>query len=201
MLAVLATSGLCAPPRVVLDAASAHSLLGRKALLLSAALPLERDLSVADAALASGASVTLLVPLPPSGEVSRDEASLLLLQHMQRFGFPRLMEVLGYSFGGVAGQYGTGNRPRIEFQHVRADDVETLSLALADADVLLVQVPAKKLSVPLERARFRLQQRAFGHVLRRLRSRRIALRRDDTTHRLRWAWLHDAEESHATVDE
>jgi len=178
----------CAP----LDVSAAHSLLGKRALLLSAALPLEREqcLAVADEALANGASVTLLVPLPSSGEVSCEDASLQLLQHMQRFGFPRLMEALGFAFGGVAGQYGTGNRPRIDFRYVRADDVETLSLALADADVLLLQTPAVRLAnVPLERARFRLQRRAYAYIVRRLRARQIVLRRDDSTPRLHWAWL------------
>ena len=177
---------------VALDVASAHSLLGKRALLLSAALPLERDecLAVADAALSSGASVKLLVPLPPRGEAMRAEASLQLLQQMQRFGFPRLMEELGFAFGGVAGQYGTGNRPRIEFQYVRADDVETLSLALSDADVLLLSTPELRLAdASLERARFRLQRRALGFVVRRLRADRIVLRRDEGTPRLRWAWL------------
>ena len=133
--------------------------------------------------------MTLLVPTPSSGECALVDDSLQYLQLMQRCGFPRLMEQLGFAFGGVAGQYGTGNRPRVSFQHVRADDVEQLSLALADADVLFVHTPEKRLAPQLERARFRLQRRAFSFVLRRLDARQIELRRDDGTARLRWAWL------------
>ena len=33
---------------------------------------------------------------------------------------------------------GTGNRQRIDLNHVRADDAETLAKALADADLLLL---------------------------------------------------------------
>lgn len=173
------------PPLAV---AALHPLFGRKALLLSSALPLEHDdaLSVADAALASGASVTLLVPMPESGA---EDADFDLLQQMQRFGFPRLMERLGFAFGGVAGQYGLGNRQRIDFKHVRADDVEQLSLALADADVLLLHTPQKRLAEPLQRARWRLQRRAFSFVVNRLRADDVSLARDDARPRLHWAWL------------
>lgn len=171
--------------------ASARSLLGRQALVISSALPLERDecLRVADAALAAGASVKLLVPTPSSGSCAADSSNLDLLQLMQRRGFPLLMEALGFAFGGVAGQYGLGNRPRIEFQHVRADDVEALSLALADADVLFVHTPADRLAPSLERARFRLQRRMFTFLLHGLKAQQIVLRHDDFTPRLRWAWL------------
>ena len=193
---MLSLASLCVAlvPTPKIDVAATHSLLGRHALLLSSALPLEREssLAVADAALAGGASVTLLVPMPESGAAaSGDEVSFQLLQHMQRRGHPALMEDMGFAFGGVAGQYGTGNRPRVSFKYVRADDVESLSLALADADVLLLQTPTTRLAPAFEQARFRLQRRTFGFVVRRLRARQIALRRDDTfdTTRLRWAWL------------
>ena len=177
---------------VALDVATHHALLGRRALLLSAALPLEREacLSIADTALAAGASVTLLVPTPASGAVAQDDASLQLLQLMQRKGFPALMEALGFAFGGVAGQYGTGNRPRVDFRYVRADDVEQLSLALADFDVLLLHTPGSRLSpASLDAARFRLQRKALSFVVRRLQARDVPLVRDTTAPRLRWAWL------------
>lgn len=174
-----------------LDVSASHSLLGKRALLLSTALPLEREecLQVADLVLASGASVRLLVVTPSSGECSLAGDSLQYLQLMQRTGFPRLMESLGFAFGGVSGQYGSGNRQRVDFVHVRADDVESLSLELTDSHVLFVHTPAKPLAPALEKARFRLQRRAFSFVLRRLEAQKIALRRDELTPRLRWAWL------------
>ena len=131
----------------------------------------------------------LLVPTPSSGECAAFADSLDLLQLMQRRGFPLLMESLGFASGGVAGQYGIGNRPRVEFKHVRADDVETLSLVLADADLLFVHPPACRLAPQLQRARFRLQRRMFTFLRRRLDAQQITLRRDDFAPRLRWAWL------------
>ena len=44
---------------------------------------------------------------------------------------------MGFAWG-VPGQFGTGNRQRIDLNHVRADDAETLAKALADADLLLL---------------------------------------------------------------
>ena len=175
-----------------LDVSTTHSLLGKRALLLSAALPFEHEspLPIADAVLQQGASVSLLIPNPASGAAAADDASFRLLQEMQRRGHPQLMEALGFAFGGVAGQYGMGNRPRVDFQNVRADDVEALSLAIADHDVLLLQCPSVPLADELERARFRLQRRAFKHVILRLRASDVALRRDHSTRRLHWAWLH-----------
>ena len=73
-------------------------------------------------------------------------------------------------------------------EHV--EDPVLARVALADADVLLLQTPAVRLAnVPLERARFRLQRRAYAYIVRRLRARQIVLRRDDSTPRLHWAWL------------
>ena len=129
------------------------------------------------------------MPTPASGACAADQQSLHLLQLMQRCGFPRLMERLGFAFGGVSGQYGLGNRQRIDFVHVRADDVEQISLALADADVLLVHTPAVRLAAPLEAARWRLQRIAFGNIIRRLRADGIALARDEVVARLHCAWL------------
>ena len=182
---------LLAPSALALDVIATKNLLGKRAILLSSALPLEIEscLHIADEVLAGGASVTLLVPTPSSGECALGDESLQYLQMMQRCGFPKMMEALGFAFGGVAGQYGTGNRPRVDFKHVRADDVEQLSLALTDADVLFVHTPEKRLAPQFERARFRLQRRTFSFVLRRLDAQQVELRRDGLTPRLRWAWL------------
>eukprot|EP00966_Prymnesium_polylepis_P002668 61287-Prymnesium_polylepis.3 len=182
---------LLATPTCALDAALRHSLLGRHCVLLSSALPFESDrcLEIADAALTSGASVQLLVPLPASGEAARCETTLRLLQLTQRKGFPQLMEALGFAYGSVSGQYGTGNRPRVSFAHVRCDDVETLNLALADCDLLLLHGPALQLpDAALDGVRTRMQRRALRHVLGRLSDRGVPLHRD-ASKRLRWAWL------------
>jgi hypothetical protein len=181
-----------------LDAASHHALLGKRCVLISSGLPLERDecLAVADAALTAGSSVRLLVLLPPSGAAARDEASLRLLQLSTRQGFLELMQDLGFQYGGVAGQYGTGNRPRIDFVHVRADDVEMLALALTDADLLLLHTPRVALEDPrLAAARWRLQRMAFGYVLRRLRAggMRLYKERGGVASHVRWAWLGKAD--------
>ena len=113
-----------------------HNILGRRALFISGALPFEREacLAVADSVLQRGASVRFIVPLPASGLAERSseaaaESDLMLLQMISRVGFPQLMEALGFHWG-VAGQYGTGNRPRVDFAHVRADDVEAFLLRI-----------------------------------------------------------------------
>ena len=165
-----------------LQVASKHSLLGRRVLLVSGALlePPKACLAIADAALSSGASVRLLLPLPPSGAAASDDASLRLLQLSARQGHPRLMQELGFQYNGVAGQYGTGNRPRVDFQSVRCDDHESLALALHDADVLLVHAPSTRLSdAQLDSVRWRLQRRAYSYCVRRLRSSGLRLRRDE----------------------
>ena len=68
--------------------------------------------------------------------------------------------------------------------------METLSLALSDADLLLLQTPSTRLAAPLESARFRLQRRAFGHAVRLLRAKQAVLHRDGSMRHLHWAWLH-----------
>ena len=174
--------------------AAPHQLLGKHALIISGTLPFEpdRSLCLADEVLADGASVTLLVPLPRSGAAVNDEASLRLLLRIQRQGFPKLMETLGFSFG-TPGQYGMGNRPRVDFKHCRADDVETLALALSDADLLLMDVgPLEDALVgdaALSSARFTMQRGLFSLVLRRLRAAGQALNRDAHRTGVRWAWL------------
>lgn len=88
------------------------------------------------------------------------------------------MANMGYHWG-VAGQYGTGNRPRIDFIHCRADDVETMNLEMADADLLLLMPPSEPLERgPLKLARWRMQRRAYSFVIQRLRQRGISLRRE-----------------------
>ena len=157
-----------------------HSLLGARAILLDGALPFEstRCLAVADEALQQGASVRLIVPLPASGEVSRDDGALKLLQRSSRLGFPELMAAMGYHWG-VPGQYSEGNRPRIDFVHCRADDIETLNLELADSDLLLLRPPAQPIvDRNLERARWRMQRQMYSLVLDRLKARGVPLQRD-----------------------
>ena len=135
---VLMAFGLCKP---ILDVQQ-QSLLGKRALLISSDLSSNprTALTIADHVLAGGASVTLMVPLPQSGAAAQDEAALKLLLRIQRQGFPRLMAELGFSRG-VPGQYGHGNRQRLGFKHVRADDVEELVLSMTDADLLLLHTP------------------------------------------------------------
>lgn len=189
-----------------------HSLLGKRALLVAGALPFERRraLLLADAALSQGASVRLLMPLPASGEATTDEAALRLIQHNARSGFPRLMEEMGFHWG-IPGIYGTGTRARVDFVHCRADDVELLALELADTDLLLVLTPTQRLDDDrLERARWRVQRRTYGYVVRKLRRSGVRLSRGESRRKPgdsgdraggvgiiehRWAWLSDASDS------
>ena len=199
--------GLCAP---LLDAQRQHSLLGRHALILSAAASAEpgRILALADGVLSQGASVTLLVPLPRSGAAARDEDALRLLLRTQRQGFPKLMAALGFAWG-TPGQYGTGNRQRVDVKHVRADDGEALTLAMVDADLLIVHAPSGRalagvsasgadgeaaapsadLTVGERRARFAMLRETYSFVIRRLRQDSCRLRRDSLADDVRWAWL------------
>ena len=197
-----------------LDVATQHSLLGKRALLISSATSTEpsRVLGLADVVLASGASVTLLVPLPRSGAASEDDGALKLLLRIQRMGFPRLMAALGFSWG-TAGQYGTGNRQRLTFCQIRADDVEALNMALSDADLLLLQTASETpgcvsdgnasvdvdgagaasaaVTMPLgeRRARFAMLRATYSFVLRRLQRFDQPLVRDSHGGGVRWAWL------------
>jgi hypothetical protein len=191
---------------VMLALCHPHSLLGARAILLDGALPFEseRCLAMADMALQQGASVRLIVPLPASGEASRDEGALQLLQRSSRLGFPEMMAAMGYHWG-VPGQYSEGNRPRIDFVHMRADDIETLNLELADSDLLLMRPPAQPIvDRALNTARWRMQRQMYGLVLDRLKQRGVPLQRDrrradangegaDETESsvgvVHWAWL------------
>ena len=189
----LLAGGLCSVPR--LDATSSSNLLGKKALILSAALPFDiaAGLEPVDAILAHGASVQLLVPLPRSGAAAQDDDALQLLLRINRVGYPQLMESLGYSWG--VGLYACGNRQRVAMQQVRADDVESLALALSDADLLLIHTPdAAAAAVPahLVRARFSMLRTSLAFILRRLRrgghhSQRLM--RDSHCAGLHWTWL------------
>ncbi len=196
-----------------LDAAKYHALLGMRACIISSADEPASVLELADRVLSAGASATLVVPLPRSGAAASDDDALNLLLRIQRMGFPRLMAAMGFAWG-TPGQYGTGNRQRIDFKHVRADDVETLTLALTDADLLLLHTPrgtrqASKresagdltgaaepvvpagLPLPLgeRRARFSMHRLTFSFVLRRLRDLHQPLHRDSQGGSVRWAWL------------
>jgi hypothetical protein len=190
-IVAVATGILALSTSLRLDVVEQGSIFGKRAVLLTSALPFKQRavLELADAALSGGASVTLLTPLPRSGAAAEDEAALRLLLRIQRQGFPKLMEALGFSWG--VGLYGTGNRQRIAVQQVRSDDVETLALALNDADLLLLHAPVVSLEgdAALSAARFTMQRAAFGYVLRQLRQRGQTLHRDSRADGLHWAWL------------
>ena len=138
-----------------------------------------------------------LIPMPASGVVAKDEASMRLLQMSSRVHFPQLMSALGYNYGGVPGQYGTGNRPRVDFMHVKADDIESFNLELLDCDLLLLHTPSERLEdARLESARWRLQRRAYSLIVGRLRQRGLRLRRDSSgvANGVHWAWTADGAE-------
>ena len=180
-----------------LDAATTHPLLGKRALLVSGVLPFDvaAALEPADAVLSAGASCTILVPLPRSGAAASDDAALRLLLRINRIGWPALMESLGFSWG--VGLYGTGNRPRVSVQQVRADDVEAFALALSDADLILVHTLAgrRELGAPtlvpadLAAPRFAMLRGTFSFFLRRLRQNGRPLLRDTRHAGVHWAWL------------
>eukprot|EP00966_Prymnesium_polylepis_P281031 6493103-Prymnesium_polylepis.1 len=113
------------------------SCLGKRALLITGH-EAHRSLEVADALLREGASVELLVPLPQAGSASKSEGALRLMQRIQRQGFRMLMENLEYIACDPRKSVGTGNRPRVTWSHVRADDIEALALALSDSDLVLL---------------------------------------------------------------
>ena len=200
LVAVAFSLALSAPTHYL-----ARSLLGKHCLIISTAAASEPDrvLPLADSVLSGGASVTLLVPLPRSGAAAADDGARALLLRIQRTGFPKLMAALGFWWG-VPGQYGSGNRQRVGFQHVRADDTETLTLAFADADLLLLHTPESSdglssgggESAPLwprgeRRARFAMHRATYSFVLRRLRrfGRPLLRDKEGDVEGVRWAWL------------
>ena len=46
----------------------------------------------------------------------------------------------------------TGNRQRVDFQHVRADDTEIFNVELASSDAFLLHTPSERLSAPQPRS-------------------------------------------------
>ena len=182
-----------------LDVSSSPALLGRRALLMAGCPEHpERTLAIADTLLAGGAQhVRLLCALPSSGPA--DEGSWQLAQSIQRRGFSRLMEALGYASGntGLSGAARSdlyavqGNRPRVSSAHVRADDVEQLSLNYVDADLLLLHTPRREpmADLAVERARFAMHRRCWTFLLARLRDGSHALQRDTGCREVSWAWI------------
>ena len=144
-----------------------------------------------------GSSVTgrdprsqLMVPLPRSGSASESEGALKLLQRIQRRGFHELMEQLDYVSCDPRRSYRTGNRPRVSWSHVRADDVEALALALLDSDMLVLDGSISPLADDAEeRARFRMRRTILEYLLSALRRQGAQLERCTSAPFVRWAWL------------
>jgi hypothetical protein len=149
------------------------------------------SLALADDLLRGGASVTLLVPLPRSELATRSDSALKLMHRIQRKGFNDLMASMEYSRGvGGALQAGDGNRTRVSWSHVKADDRGKLALALADSDLILIAPPGAMLEDPLEEsARFSMRRTLLSSILPLLRRPGVRLERDSTVPKLRWAWL------------
>ena len=168
-----------------------RACLGKRALLVTSH-EASQSLAVADELLSSGASVELLVPLPRSGLASRSDPALRLMQRIQRQGFRDLMVDLEYSVGvGGVSVVGAGNRPRVSWSHVRADDVEALALALADSDLVLFAPSGAALDDPSEEsARFSMRRTLLSGMLALICTRSgVRIERGSTVPRLRWAWL------------
>ena len=180
-LSLLSPSGLFTGPRV----------LGKRALLVTSH-DASHSLAIVDDLLRSGASVKLLVPLPRSGLATRSDAALRLMQRIQRQGFRDLMASLEYSVGvGGIQQVGAGNRQRVSWCHVRADDVEALALALADSDLVLF-APGARLDDPSEESeRFSMRRTLLSALLALMRQtgKGVQIERDSALPKLRWAWL------------
>ena len=165
-------------------------VFGKRAVILTsheAACSLE----LADGLLRGGASVKLLVPLPRSELATSSDPALKLMLRIQRKGFNDLMASMEYSRGvGGALQAGAGNRSRVSWSHVKADDRGKLALALADSDLILIAPPGAMLEDPLEEsARFSMRRTLLSSMLPLLRRPGVRLERDSTVPKLRWAWL------------
>ena len=131
MFTLVAASGVLLGDRV---------LLGSHIAVLTGVEPAS-SLPASDALLARGAAVTLVVPLPQSGLASSStttaDAALRLLLRISRGGMSRLQTALDYANCDPRSLV-AGNRPRLTYKTVRADDVEDLALTLLDSSALVV---------------------------------------------------------------
>ena len=122
MFTLVAASGVLLGDRV---------LLGSHIAVLTGVEPAS-SLPASDALLARGAAVTLVVPLPQSGLASSStttaDAALRLLLRISRGGMSRLQTALDYANCDPRSLV-AGNRPRLTYKTVRADDVEDLALS------------------------------------------------------------------------
>ena len=185
MFTLVAASGVLLGDRV---------LLGSHIAVLTGVEPAS-SLPASDALLARGAAVTLVVPLPQSGLASSStttaDAALRLLLRISRGGMSRLQTALDYANCDPRSLV-AGNRPRLTYKTVRADDVEDLALTLLDSSALVV-VP----DMPLgssgaddeEQARRAMRRGLLTETVKALRRRGLSgpLARDPD--RVRWAWL------------
>eukprot|EP00962_Isochrysis_galbana_P008204 scaffold2238_cov117-Isochrysis_galbana.AAC.5 len=170
-----------------LDLCTSLPLLGSRCVVLSGVSP-ALSLPVADELLRCGAACELLVPLPRSGLASGSDAEMRLAVRIQRHGFDRLMEELG--FKGCDPSSGmAGNRQRLSWAHVRADDVESMALKLFDADVLVVHAATERLLGDEEPARRAMRWLLLRHLLEALRRRGLALQRDSRVPGVWWTHL------------
>jgi hypothetical protein len=164
-------------------------LFGKRVLLFTGH-EAAHSLGLADALLRAGASVELVVPLPQAGAAVRDDGALRLLQRIQRAGFQQLMEELDYVRCDPRRSVGSGNRPRVTWSHMQADDVEDLALKLTDSDIVLVHPAQETLEDAMEeRARFIMRRRVLVLLLHALRQRGQQLQRDRGMPWVRWARL------------
>mmetsp|Transcript_35908 Transcript_35908/g.78931 ORF Transcript_35908/g.78931 Transcript_35908/m.78931 type:complete len:105 (-) Transcript_35908:819-1133(-) len=85
-----------------------------------------------------------------------------------------------------------GNRPRVTWTHLRADDAEGLRSLLTAHDLLLLAAEGRRLDDEGEEsARFCMQRKVLGFLSSSLRERGKVLRRDRSQPLLRWAWLQE----------
>ena len=164
-------------------------LLGARCVVLSGVAP-ALSLDVADSLLSRGAaSCEICVPLPSSGFALGSDAAMRLALRIQRRGFDSLMAELGYR-GCDPRAEAVGNRQRLSWSLMRADDVEQLGLTLHAADYLLIHASdASPLAGDEEAARRAMRVGLLRRVLAALRRRGHPLHRDAAVPRLWWARL------------
>ena len=132
------------------------------------------------------------MPLPRSGFAAGTDAEMRLAVRIQRKGFDRLMEELGFKGGDPRAEM-AGNRQRLSWAHVRADDVEEMNLMLFDADALVIHSTGEALCGDEEPARRAMRWRLLRHLLAVLRRRGLALRRDSDVPGVWWTHLSEAD--------
>ena len=112
-----------------------------------------------------------------------------LALRIQRRGFDSLMAELGYR-GCDPRAEAVGNRQRLSWSLMRADDVEQIGLTLHDTDYLLIHASdTSPLAGDEEVARRAMRVGLLRRVLAALRRRGDPLHRDAAVPRLWWARL------------